>query len=84
MYFKISRMCSAMFRTVSGLQADRMFQDACPALSFHIFCLRQKEAKFWHLAAHTTLHMYRQQVRGNVKPPYAEELTAFPDAILRP
>lgn len=77
-------MCSTMFCTVSGLWADRVFQDACPALSFHIFYLGQKEVKFWHSALHITLHMYRQQVRGNVKPPYAEELLAFPDAILRP
>lgn len=65
-----------MFCTVSGLQVVRMFQSGCPGLSFHIFFAQRK---FWHLTVHTTLHMCRQRV----KPPYAEELTVFPDAILR-
>lgn len=79
MHLKISSMYLAMLCTVSGLQVVRMLQSACP---FHIFGLGHKKVKFWHLTAHITLHMCRQQVRGKVKPPYAEELSVSPDNIL--
>lgn len=67
MYLKISRMYLTMFCTISGLHIVRMFQREHPGLSFQIFCLGQKEVKFWHLTAHTTSHMCRQQVWDKVK-----------------